>query len=464
MNLWWTYQQLRSSNLKTRLAVIAKLAEFKHADCVEPLLFALKDKDPEIRSSAALALGEFSDKGVVEPLIKLLADPSPLARSTAAEVLGQLKEPSAIRWLVSLLRDPDATVQSRVIRSLKRLGWQPTNESEQKWYFMATGNLSRVAELGPEGIAPLVDLMRNGTPDQQVSAVKALGEVEDPRVLKLSLEALKKPNAMLKLAALDILKRLADPSAYDAVERLLSDKEVNMRVAAIATAASCGGTRAVPKLLRMLKDTSWEVRREAVKTLGRLGEGAAVDGLCGALGDHDHDVRETAAGALGTIGDPRAIRPLAMKLLDDENFVRNAAYNALMDIDPHWEKTPAAQEALPQIKAALKYRGYWINQTVARVMDQADMGATETPDEEVAIPDLPAEEFATSKAPAGLPPAAFAILSDLLADSDRDLRLAAATAFGQTRDKNAAAVLATAVKDQDTFVSQAAERALAALN
>jgi len=77
---------------------------------------------------------------------------------------------------------------------------------------------------------------------------------------------------------------------------------------------------------------------------------------------------------------------------------------------------------------------------------------------------LPAEEIATPKTTAGLPPAAFAILSDLLADRDRDLRLAAATAFGQTRDKNAAAVLATAVKDQDTFVSQAAERALAALN
>jgi HEAT repeat protein len=57
MNLWWTYQQLRSSNLKTRLAVIAKLAEFKHSDSVEPLLFALKDKEPEIRSAAALALG-----------------------------------------------------------------------------------------------------------------------------------------------------------------------------------------------------------------------------------------------------------------------------------------------------------------------------------------------------------------------------------------------------------------------
>src|SRR5271165_1628966 len=76
MNSWWTYQQLRSSNLKTRLAVIAKLAEFKHSDCVEPLVFALKDKEPEIRSAAALALGQFSDKRVIELLIKQLSDPA----------------------------------------------------------------------------------------------------------------------------------------------------------------------------------------------------------------------------------------------------------------------------------------------------------------------------------------------------------------------------------------------------
>src|SRR5450755_3723893 len=184
MNLWWTYQQLRSSNLKTRLAVIAKLAEFKHSDCVEPLVFAMKDTEPEIRSAAALALGQFSDKRVIELLIK------------------QLSDPAAVRWLVSLLRDPDATVQARVVRSLKRLGWQPQTETEQKWHFLATGNLNRVAELGPDGIAPLVELLRNGTPEKQLSAIKALGEVEDPRVFKLALEALKKPNIMVRLAAL----------------------------------------------------------------------------------------------------------------------------------------------------------------------------------------------------------------------------------------------------------------------
>jgi hypothetical protein len=207
------------------------------------------------------------------------------------------------------------------------------------------------------------------------------------------LEALKKPDIMVRLAALEILKRIADPSAYDPVERLLGDKEVNMRVAAIATATACGGTRALPRLVRMLKDSSWEVRREAVKALGRLGDGAAVEGLCGALEDHDHDVRETAAVALGKIGDPRGIHALTLSLLDDESFVRNAAYNALMDIDTNWEKTPAAQSALPEIKSALKYRGYWINQSVARLLEQtapdAPAGKETPPPAEVSAPAPP---------------------------------------------------------------------------
>ena len=464
MNLWWTYQQLRSSNLKTRLAVIANLAQMKHSDCMEPLIFAMKDKEPEIRSAAALAIGQFSDKRVVELLIKQLnSDPAPLARATAAEVLGQLNDQTAVRWLVGQLSDQDVTVQARVVRSLKRLGWQPQTEAEQKWYFMATGNLNRVAELGPEGIAPLVDLMRNGTPDQQVSALKALGEVEDPRILKLALEAVRKPNIMVKLVALEILKRIADSSAYEAVERLLGDKEVNLRIEAVAAAASCGGTRAVPRLVRMLRDASWEVRREVVKALGRLGDAAAVEGLCKVLRDHDHDVRETAAVALGKIGDAQAIRDLTLTLIDDESFVRNAAYNALMEIDPNWEKTTAAQSTLPKIKTALKYRGYWINQTVARLLEQ--MSPDATTEETTMLARSTLEQSVTAPATTGmLSPAAFAILADLLGDRDRDLRLAAAEAFGQAREKGAANVLTAALQDKDAFVKEAAQRALAALN
>ncbi|MEI9865928.1 MAG: HEAT repeat domain-containing protein [Limisphaerales bacterium] len=178
--------------------------------------------------------------------------------------------------------------------------------------------------------------------------------------------------------------------------------------------------------------------------------------------DNDHDVRETAALSLGKIGDPRAIRPLALALLDEESFVRSAAYNSLMDIDQQWEKTEAAKSALPQIKTALNYRGYWISQSVAKLVNQSE--EEEAPVEEEAPRFVaPVEKPAAPKAPA-LPPAAFAILADLLADHDRDLRLAAAEAFGSCAKKSAIAVLSTALKDQDPYVSQAAERALAALN
>jgi HEAT repeat protein len=462
MMLWWKYQQLRSTNLKTRLATIAELAATKHADSVGPLLFALKDQDKEIRSAAALALGQFQDKQVIEPLIKMLRDPAPLARATAAEALGQLKDPDATAALVNLLRDSDPTVRARAARSLERLGWQPETDDERTWQITATGNLNRVAEMGSDGIELLADLMRNGEPEKQLSAVKALGEIEDPRVLKLILEALKKNNTLVRLAALEILATLADPSAYEAVERLLKDKEPNIRAAAVITAVSCGGSRVAPTLVGMLKDISWEVRREAIKALGKIGDATAIDGLSKALQDRDHDVRESAVAALGKIGDGRAIRPLVLALLDIESFVRNAAYNSLNDIDPHWEKTEDAQSALPQIRAALKHREYWISHSAARLLERIQAKSAgdnvETP---VA---LSREMISPAENPVNLPSAGFDILADLLGDRDRDLRLAAVEAFIRLREKRATALLGKAVQDEDALVRQLAERALIASN
>jgi HEAT repeat protein len=463
MMLWWTYQQLRSSNLKTRLSVITKLAESRQPDSVEPLLFALKDKETEIRSAAALALGQFQDKRVVEPLITMLRDPVPLARATAAEALGQLREPGAMRWLISLLRDVDATVRVRAASSLERLGWQPASEDERSWFMVATGDLNRLADMGSDGIQPLVDLMRNGTPEKQLSAVKALSEIDDPRILKLMLEALKKNSAMVRLAALEKLEQLADPSTYDAVERLLHDQGSNIRAVAVSTAVSCGGSRAVPALVKMLKDTSWEVRHAVVKALGKVGDATAIDGLSKALQDRDHDVRESAAAALGKIGGAQAIRPLVLALMDVESFVRSAAHNSLGGIDPHWEKTAAARSALPQIKAALKSREYWISHSAARLLEQIPDNDSQSGIETALL--TPAPELIPISHPAkNIPHPAFAILVDLLRDRDRDLRLTAAEAFGQLREKNAAPNLATAVQDGDVFVRQAAEWALVALS
>jgi HEAT repeat protein len=62
-----------------------------------------------------------------------------------------------------------------------------------------------------------------------------------------------------------------------------------------------------------------------------------------------------------------------------------------------------------------------------------------------------------------LPHPALAVLADLLFDRDRDLRLAAAQAFGRLRDKSASSILTAALRDADYCVREAAQSALAGL-
>ena len=457
--MWWTYQQLRSRNYKTRLATVAKLAESKRPDSVPPLIFALKDPMAEVRTAAALALGPFQDVRTVEPLIKLLRDPVALVRATAVQALENLSDTRVVKELVDSLTDSDASVRLRAVSSLDRLGWVPEDESARKAHILASGNLDRVAELGADGIKPLVDLIDNGPPEKQLSAIKALSSIHDPRVPNLMLEMLGKNNNMVRLVALDTLERLADPSAFESVARLLTDSASNIRAAAVVTVASCDGSRAVPLIVDLLRDASWEVRFEAVKTLGRLGDARAVEGLCRVLQDKDHDVRESAANALGRIGDVRAIPSLVLALMDLQSFVRTSAHNALFRLDRYWKKSDAARSVLPKIKAACNHREYWISQCAEKLLEQIQ------PDGVDAITTRAAAKPASATVtPVAKSHPAIAILLDLLRDSDRDLRLAAATAFGDLRDTSAISQLLAASQDEDIFVRQAAEYALAGMN
>jgi HEAT repeat protein len=237
----------------------------------------------------------------------------------------------------------------------------------------------------------------------------------------------------------------------------LKDQNASVRSAAVEAAAKCDGHRAVPGLIRALRDSSWEVRQAAVKVLGTLGEPAAVDGLCQALRDKDRDVREGAAMALGRIGDARGIHSLVLALLDTESAVRNAANNSLQQIDRQWLRTGGARQALPEIETALNHREYWVRHSATKLVEQLNSMVTDTPaTQPPAVP--------MAQPPDHSPHAAFAILADLLRDRDRDLRLAAAAAFGQLREKNAKSILTDAVRDSDYLVQQAAQGALAALN
>ena len=358
--------------------------------------------------------------------------------------------------LVGLLRDHEPIVRTFAARSLKRLGWNPETESQRMMQILAMGDLQQLAAFGSEGVAPLLELMRNGPPNKQFSAVKALGRMSDPRIGPAMIEALQNKIAAVRFVALGALERLADPTAFTEVEKTLRDTDANVRGAAVEAAFRCGGPRAAAALVECLNDTSWDVRKAAASALGLLGERSAVEVLCGLVYDPDRDVRESAIVALGLIGDGRAIAPLVLALLDEESSVRNATAAALKKLDQHWALREDARRVVPKITNALKHPDYWVRHYAGKLLELLKVEPGNLSQAPGAAP-----EKTAMKPP---PHPAVGTLADLLFDRDRDLRLAAATALGRLRDKSTGSVLTAALRDMDFSVRQAVRAALAALN
>ena len=416
-------------------------------------IFALKDKGPDVRCAAAKALLRYNDPQAVEPLIQTLRDTEPLARAAAAETLGRLNDTKAIPPLVQLLRDVDPIVRGISVRSLNRLGWKPASAPDRVLQILAMGNLQELVAMGPEGVGHLLETLRDGTPNKQFAAVKALGQTGDQRVRPAMVEALKKKVPVVRMAALGVLERLADPETFPEIEPLLEDEAPGVRSAAVEAATLSGGRRAVPSLVKCLKDTSWEVRQAAAKSLGILGDTSAVEDLCQVIQDPDRDVRECVIVALGELGDPRAIQPLVLALLDTENTVRNAASSALYKINRRWDESESAHRTLPKIKASLKHSDYWVCQAASKLLQIFNVDVQSLQDETANV------KLMMKSGPSPV----YALFADLLFDRDRDLRLAAAVSLGRLRDRNATAILSTASRDADYCVRQAALSALTAL-
>lgn len=451
--LWWNFQQLRVSSAKTRLAVVQKLADNRDPDAAGPLIFALQDKDAEVRAAAAKALSGFHDKRALEPLLNLLRDTAAPVRAAAAETLGHLGDPLAVNRLVGLLRDPDSDARSAAARSLDRLGWNPSTDSHRAIQLLAMGHMQQLVKLGADSVPPLLEQLRNGEPNKQFAAVKALAQINDPRVAPAMIEALGKTSVAVRIAALSTLERHSDPASYPKIERLLQDPDANVRGAAIEAALRCGGVRAVPGLVGCLGDKSWEVRRAAASALGTLGERSAVEGLCGLINDPDRDVRETAINALGQLKDRRAVVPLVLAMLDVESSVRAAAAGVVERLDENWQKNEDIRQVLPKIIAASKSADYWVQHSALKLLEMLKVDPNSPPPQTSAVPEA---KVATNPA--------LAILSDMLFDRDRDFRLAAALALGQLREKSTQSVLNLALRDAENVVREAAQSALAALN
>ena len=352
-------------------------------------------------------------------------------------------------------------------------------------------------------LVPLARLLQEGDPEARRHAARALGGIEDGKVVEALVSALKDPDCTVRQNAawgLDrqgwkptaseasiyywatkgawaqcvkagrvavkplssilqgcdeasrsqaalALGKIGEPAAAASLITALEDPAAPVRAAAAKAIGMMGDPQGTRALIRALEDPVGSVRKVAVCALSKLGGGYPLEVLEGVLRDPNCTVRAAAAEALGAIGNPQAIPALRGLLCDRDCDVRRKAAAALDSL--HWE--PDCGESGAYYWAA---KGEW---THCLEGNQASLvpilaaiqhcGCTE------------AEKAVEARAALLAAKPTEALIS-ALGDGDRGVRRLAAELLGEIADPAGVPVLLEALGDESGFVRVSAASAL----
>jgi hypothetical protein len=217
-------------------------------------------------------------------------------------------------------------------------------------YFFVVGPTPKPSGSGPSGSSTRVGLFgptveKLGAQKDIPRLIKAL-DCHPNDIIEILFSSFER-----RYAAMEALKAIGAP-AIDPLIAVLKDrdKDAGTRAAAARALGEMDDTRLVEPLITSLKDAPSDVREAAAEALGKMASPMVVVPLVAALKDFDFSVRWRAAEALGKIGDPKGVEPLIAALRDGEPIVRQCAAEALRKFkDPRADEAvakisaPAAQ-------------------------------------------------------------------------------------------------------------------------
>ena len=325
----------------------------------------LTDPAPFVRTRIAATLGQFHEPEVIDRLVRALGDQAWWVRMRSVEALGQIGSVAEGPLLVAL-DDPDPEIRSRAAVALERLevparlvrmiqrgeGVFETMDTLAK--FATAGAYELLADLlrhpaaavraavvgairraQRRDIAPrLVELARQD-PDAIVraSAFDALGDLEAKAAAPAALEGLADPDPGVRASAIDLLAKAGNPETIGRLRDCTSDPEPAVRVAAATALGRLGTAAAQPDFQRLIEDGDIAVRAAAALGAAEAGLTTMATGLAGLLGDAAPPVQRAAAVALGKLGDPSAVRALARRFDGATPELRDAIIEATSQID-----------------------------------------------------------------------------------------------------------------------------------
>ncbi|MDF0673948.1 MAG: HEAT repeat domain-containing protein [Nitrospira sp.] len=308
---------LKDQDWAIRQEAAGLLGTFKDPCAVAPLVSLLRDPDRSVRDAAIEALRSIGAPAV-ETVGTCLTEPDLSIQESASAILAAIADERVLAPLIKALHSGDWIVRMQAAKALGRVR-------------------------NADAVEPLIPLLQDKVKAVREEAALALAAIGDAAIPSL-LKALRHEDWLVRLHAVESLGKAKSKQAVEALLSVLfNDRDSAVREDAVRALGEIGDPRAVEFLLTAMREPG--LRTLAVEALGRIGDARAVPLLidvllgagrppvtrtvagCGDQWNEEFITQDAAARALGAIGDERAIPSLVSAL--NQTFTRTEAAAAL---------------------------------------------------------------------------------------------------------------------------------------
>ncbi len=285
---------LTSPDSRSRSRIIASIPEDLRDEFIEEIRTAVKDSDPDVRISAALALISSGSEQDREHCLHLLRDPVDRVREEVAAAFAAEATDSTRTELRRMLFDPNELppVKKSIVTGLAE---SPDTTS----------------------VDIIVELMAEET-ELREDAARALSRKQGRSAIERILEQISSAAPEIRKLLVEVLKSMGEASE-SVLESLLFELDHPLREVTVEVLESIGS---VDSRIRHLTNRDPSIRREAAAFLYQAGTKSAYRGLVQAARDPDEEVRSYVVKALDALDSDRGQAILEELQSDPEKRIR----------------------------------------------------------------------------------------------------------------------------------------------